>query len=96
MTTQKKNLKSHINILKRLMRGQMTNLNDTELFIAGMIREKRKKAGISQGELGRVLGVTYNQIGNYERGLKRISCGKLYEVKNELKCNISDFFPAGE
>ena len=36
--------------------------------------------GLSQQQLARMVGVTYQQAHKYERGLNRISAGRLFEI----------------
>lgn len=48
--------------------------------------------GLSQQQLARLIGVTYQQAHKYERGLNRISAGRLYEIAQVLQVPISWFF----
>ncbi|EJF82661.1 helix-turn-helix domain-containing protein [Bartonella rattimassiliensis] len=47
--------------------------------------------GISQKELGRQLGITFQQIQKYEKGLNRVGAGRLQEIANLLDVDISFF-----
>jgi transcriptional regulator with XRE-family HTH domain len=44
------------------------------------MRIQRLAKGISQGELAHRLGITAQQVQKYERGVNRISCGRLARV----------------
>lgn len=56
------------------------------------IRERRLMLGLSQQQLARMIGVTYQQAHKYERGLNRISAGRLFEIAQVLEVPISWFF----
>ena len=46
-----------------------------DIHVGGRVREQRKLKGMSQGELGDSLGLTFQQIQKYERGANRIGAG---------------------
>ena len=48
--------------------------------------------GMSQMKLAESLGLTYQQIQNYETGINRISAGRLYELSRILDVSINYFF----
>src|SRR5919107_2110352 len=48
--------------------------------------------GLSQQQLARMVGVTYQQAHKYERGLNRISAGRLFEIAQVLDVPVSFFF----
>ena len=48
--------------------------------------------GLSQQQLARMIGVTYQQAHKYERGLNRISAGRLFEIGQVLGVPVSYFF----
>ncbi len=48
--------------------------------------------GLSQQQLAQMIGVTYQQAHKYERGLNRISAGRLYEIAQVLSVPVSWFF----
>ena len=48
--------------------------------------------GLSQQQLARMIGVTYQQAHKYERGLNRISAGRLFEIAQVLNVSVSWFF----
>ena len=56
------------------------------------IRERRTMLGISQQQLAQTIGVTYQQAHKYERGLNRISAGRLYEIASALGVTVNWFF----
>lgn len=48
--------------------------------------------GVSQEELGRHLGLTFQQIQKYEKGANRISASKLYLIATYLDVPVQFFF----
>ena len=56
------------------------------------MRKRREALGISQGRLGRHLGLTFSQIQKYEKGTNRIGAGRLYQIAAFLGVPPSHFF----
>lgn len=54
--------------------------------------EKRIALGYNQTELGRALGVTFQQVQKYEKGANRISASKLWDIARFCRVDISYFF----
>jgi transcriptional regulator with XRE-family HTH domain len=70
--------------------GQRANAADRH--VGSRIRERRIMMGLSQQQLARMIGVTYQQAHKYERGLNRISAGRLFEISQVLGVAVSWFF----
>lgn len=70
--------------------GQRANAADRH--VGARIRERRVMMGLSQQQLARMIGVTYQQAHKYERGLNRISAGRLFEIAQVLGVAVSWFF----
>jgi PAS domain S-box-containing protein len=56
------------------------------------MRERRMMLGMSQAELGAALGVTFQQLQKYERGINRVSAGTLQKLAVTLRVAITYFF----
>src|SRR5579864_8649714 len=56
------------------------------------IRERRMMLGLTQLQLGELIGVTYQQFHRYERGLNSIAAVSLYEIARRLDTPIGFFF----
>jgi transcriptional regulator with XRE-family HTH domain len=63
--------------------------------VAAQIRIQRKARGLSQTELGKALGVSYQQIQKYENGKNRLGASRLQQIANVLDV-APDFFFEGE
>lgn len=53
---------------------------------------RREALGVSQGRLGRQLGLTFSQVQKYEKGSNRIGAGRLFEIATFLGVPVSYFF----
>jgi len=67
---------------------------DTDRHVGARIRERRIMLGLSQQQMADMIGVTYQQAHKYERGINRISAGRLYEIAQVLRVPIEYFFEA--
>ncbi|MEL4388279.1 helix-turn-helix transcriptional regulator [Shewanella xiamenensis] len=63
------------------------------------ISNYRKKANLSQSELGKAIGKTQGAIGNYEAGIRNIDLSTCWEIVRAInqfgvECTFADVFPA--
>ena len=65
---------------------------ETDRYVGGRIRERRIMLGLSQQQMAHMIGVTYQQTHKYERGINRISAGRLFEIARVLKVPVNYFF----
>ena len=56
------------------------------------MRLQRIALGMSQDHLGELLGVTFQQIQKYEKGLNRIGAGRLFDVAGILSVPVCFFY----
>ena len=54
--------------------------SDIDVHVGTQMRKRREALGISQGRLGRHLGLTFSQIQKYEKGTNRVGAGRLYQI----------------
>jgi len=66
--------------------------NSTDKHVGTRIRERRIMLGLSQQQMANMIGVTYQQAHKYERGINRISAGRLYEIAQVLGVPVSFFY----
>ena len=59
------------------------------------IRERRRALSMSQGDLARALGITFQQVQKYERGANRVSFSRLSASASELQVTWDDVGPPG-
>ncbi len=67
-----------------------TSLIDKE--IGTRVRMRRISIGMSQEKLGEMLGLTFQQVQKYEKGMNRISVGRLVDIAKILGVEIHFFF----
>lgn len=67
---------------------------DIDRFVGMQVRAARRELKLTQDGLGKLLDITFQQVQKYERGVNRISSGKLYEIANVLKRPLDYFYPA--
>jgi len=48
--------------------------------------------GLTQQQLAELIGVTYQQAHKYERGVNRVSAGRLFEISRVLSVPMSFFY----
>lgn len=56
------------------------------------MRARRLVLGISQDDLGKAVGVSFQQIQKYEKGANRIGASRLQKLSHALQVPISYFF----
>jgi len=56
------------------------------------IRAHRVLAGMSQGELGRKIGVSFQQVQKYEKGKNRVGAGRLPQIAEILGVPVGALF----
>jgi transcriptional regulator with XRE-family HTH domain len=65
---------------------------DIDHHVGARVRERRIMLGLTQQQLADLIGVTYQQAHKYERGINRVSAGRLYEIAQVLSVPIGYFF----
>ncbi|WP_420914017.1 helix-turn-helix domain-containing protein [Bartonella krasnovii] len=68
------------------------NPHSNDILIGKRIRLRREMLKISQKELGHRLGVTFQQIQKYEKGINRVGAGRLQEIADILDISIFFFY----
>jgi transcriptional regulator with XRE-family HTH domain len=67
--------------------------NSIDAYVASRLRSCRKQLGLSQADIAKELGVTFQQIQKYEAGLNRIGAGRLFQFATIYGVSIQDLFP---
>jgi len=66
--------------------------NPIDAHVGHRVRLRRMLNGMSQERLGELLGLTFQQVQKYEKGVNRIGAGRLYEIASILGVHISFFY----
>jgi transcriptional regulator with XRE-family HTH domain len=59
--------------------------------IGRRIRQRRQLLGLSQAAFGERLGISFQQVQKYERGIDRVAVDRLFQVANVLETPLAYF-----
>jgi transcriptional regulator with XRE-family HTH domain len=74
------------------MKRTTSRTQDVDRHVGARIRERRIMLGLTQQQLADLIGVTYQQAHKYERGINRVSAGRLFEIASCLSVPVTFFF----
>lgn len=66
--------------------------NPIDAQVGNRVRLRRMLIGMSQEKLGELLGLTFQQVQKYEKGVNRIGAGRLYQVAHILGVSVGYFY----
>lgn len=72
-------------------RGQR-RANPIDQHVGNRVRMQRMLLGMSQEKLGEALGLTFQQVQKYEKGVNRIGASRLHELSRVLGVPIQYFY----
>lgn len=61
-------------------------------IVGQRLRWRRRELKLTQEQLGEKLGLTFQQVQKYEKGVNRISAGRLFEMAQVLGITITYFY----
>jgi len=73
-------------------------MSDTKLpsgidrIVGQRLRWRRRELRLTQEKLGELLNLTFQQVQKYEKGVNRISAGRLYEIAAALGVQVTYFY----
>ncbi len=67
-------------------------INPVDAHVGARLKLRRTLIGMSQTELGAILGLTFQQIQKYEKGHNRLTAGRLMEVADLMGVAVQYFF----
>jgi transcriptional regulator with XRE-family HTH domain len=68
------------------------NPDPIDIHVGARLRMRRNLVGLSQEQLGKALGLTFQQIQKYERGVNRMGASRLYQIAKLLTVPVAFFF----
>ena len=71
---------------------QKKSPNQVDRHIGSRVRARRTMLGMSQEKLADALGLTFQQVQKYEKGVKRIGASRLLHIAGILDVSIEFFF----
>ncbi|MEQ8823567.1 MAG: helix-turn-helix transcriptional regulator [Filomicrobium sp.] len=66
--------------------------NPMDIHVGSRVRLRRMLLGMSQEKLGDQLGLTFQQVQKYEKGINRIGASRLYDLSKTLGVPIAYFY----
>lgn len=79
-------------------RGGSRRANPMDVHVGTRVRLRRMLLGMSQEKLGEHLGLTFQQVQKYEKGVNRIGASRLFDLAKVLAVPVQFFYdeaPAG-
>jgi transcriptional regulator with XRE-family HTH domain len=64
----------------------------TDTIIGERIRALRTQQKITQAELGDALGISFQQVQKYEKGINRVGANRLIQIADHLECPVGHFY----
>lgn len=73
-------------------RGSRVAGNPIDRHVGNRLFMRRVEQGFSQERLAEALGISFQQVQKYERGINRISASRLYDICRILQVDLNFFF----
>lgn len=70
----------------------MSDANPIDIHVGKRVRVRRTILGMSQETLADALGITFQQVQKYEKGINRVSASRLFEISQVLGASINFFY----
>ncbi len=78
------------------MEQSSTMKHPVDVHVGKRVRHRRWMVGMTQQQLGDIVGIKFQQIQKYETGMNRISASRLWDIAQALDVSISFFFEGFE
>ncbi len=66
--------------------------NPVDAHVGSRVRLRRMLLGMSQERLGESMGLTFQQVQKYEKGVNRIGASRLFQISKILDVPVQFFF----
>lgn len=77
----------------KAVRGKIDGQPDPiDVHVGTRIRARRAMLGVTQVQLAELLGLTFQQVQKYERGVNRVSASTLWRAAEALSVPVAYFF----
>jgi transcriptional regulator with XRE-family HTH domain len=73
-------------------RAEILSSSRIDRHVGDRLRERRVMLGITQQRMAELIGVTYQQAHKYEKGINRISAGRLHQIALVLGVGVEYFY----
>ena len=81
-------------IKEKSLRGRLSEgePNPVDVHVGNRIKWRRKVLKLSQQQMAEKLGLTFQQIQKYEKGLNRVGASRLWDIAQVLGVSMDFFF----
>jgi transcriptional regulator with XRE-family HTH domain len=86
---------AHAMSIRRTRPGR-ARAQDMDRHVGTRMRERRIRLGLTQQAMAKLIGMTYQQIHKYEKGINRLAAGRLYQIAQALDVEVGYFFEGVE
>lgn len=69
---------------------------DVDLHLARQVERRRRAAGITQAQLAKACGVSFQQVQKYEEATNRVAASRLFSIAQAIGCPVGDLYPGAE
>lgn len=80
---------------RQLLKSRAKGPDPIDIEVGAKIKARRRLLDMSQEDLGKALGVTFQQVQKYEKGTNRVSASRLQRIATVLHVQATYFFPNG-
>lgn len=63
-----------------------------DIHVGSRVRLRRMMKGLSQEKLGEELGLTFQQVQKYEKGVNRVGASRLFDISRILEVPVQFFY----
>ena len=93
MARRKKDADSEVDLTKEIDDlANDTSTDEVDEYVGHRICARRRLLQMSQKEMAEKLGITFQQVQKYEKGINRIGAGRLHSIANILGVDIDYFY----
>lgn len=78
--------------MSETVKPQKKQPHPIDVHVGSRVRLRRMMTGISQDKLGESLGLTFQQIQKYEKGVNRIGASRLFQISQILNVPVQFFY----
>jgi transcriptional regulator with XRE-family HTH domain len=70
----------------------MSRRKDVDAHVGKRLRLRRTMLGLSQEEIARAVGITFQQVQKYEKGSNAMNASRLHEIARVMQVPVAYFF----
>src|SRR5262245_1564218 len=75
-----------------MQRPRTRSITEVDQHVGSRVRMRRLILQVSQSDLADRIGVSFQQVQKYERGMNRIGAGRLQQIAGALQVPVTFFF----